>query len=496
MRSVQIIFLFTLIIPLLLSSSLAHPHSKIQGRRSRSIHKRKHSNRQRRSECKSSTSSSNDNTADPDTQSTSGIEAVSLGLWTPFQKSTSGNDDAAAIGSTPDSEAGSEGYGGTGSGKKAKGGWGGWGGWNGGGDSDDSSSEQASDSQPADAISGEYDTSVGYSPSQQLPTISSSPLEGDSTPDTDASSAAIDVSILKAGGQGGYTYQAAQPTSSISEYQSQSYQKPTIYSTNYVEVTEWYTPPISSSSYQAPASSYEVPAPSNQASSYSQSAGQTEVGAIPTTQPYVPTPTSSDFPSITTGFSQSTAGGYSSSQITTEENGQQVQTSSWHSSWANTWSNPGVTSTSQENPVATSAPDNDDAKTFIDCHNQYRNQYGAGNVSWGDELASYASQHASICASMTHTNGPYGENLAAGTEGFLNIISSIDMWMDEASSYDASNPTYSHFTQVVWKETTSIGCAAINCDANTGMAGQLYVMCEYHPRGNIVGAFAQNVGKR
>ena len=39
--------------------------------------------------------------------------------------------------------------------------------------------------------------------------------------------------------------------------------------------------------------------------------------------------------------------------------------------------------------------------------------------------------------------------------------------MDEAKDYDPQNPTYSHFTQVVWKGSTGLGCVASKCDAGT-----------------------------
>ncbi|OCF61903.1 hypothetical protein L486_01566 [Kwoniella mangroviensis CBS 10435] len=494
-----------LIFSLLLITTTAHPSGHPR---------RRHANRQRRSRVQLSTSTintpttaittpqngiTNDNTTEP----------TALGLWTPSSASVAGTSNANAAAAapqasasasalglftppsedegTPDSEAGSEGYGGWGGGGGGgggkKGGWGG-GSWRGGG--------------------------WGGVQSQQQSQPSSAPVASDMGVDI---SAGVDVSILKAGGgagYGGYDAQSTAPASQPYAYQppesqpyseapvpsisspsyvappaTTSYERPPIYSSNYIEVTEWYTPSTpGTSSYQAPALS-----------------GQTDEGAIPTSQMYspppvagIPTPILPNSPSAAnTGYSSSTAGGYSSNAVVTS-GGRVVHTSSWKSSWTNSWSN--APSTTSQAPVATSAPQDDDQRKFVDCHNQWRNQYGAGNVSWGDELASYANTHASVCASMTHTNGPYGENLAAGTDGFMDIISSIGMWMDEASDYDASNPTYSHFTQVVWKETTTIGCAAINCGANTGMAGQIYIMCEYHPRGNVIGAFAQNVGKK
>jgi hypothetical protein len=49
-----------------------------------------------------------------------------------------------------------------------------------------------------------------------------------------------------------------------------------------------------------------------------------------------------------------------------------------------------------------------------------------------------------------------------------------------------------HFTQLVWKATEQVGCSRTQCDGK-GNAPGWFVVCEYWPRGNIVGAFKENV---
>jgi len=68
---------------------------------------------------------------------------------------------------------------------------------------------------------------------------------------------------------------------------------------------------------------------------------------------------------------------------------------------------------------------------------------------------------------------------------------------NEMSAYNPDNPTYSHFTQVVWKSTTQLGCAIVNCHPaglmNTDgsplfeerFGDSLFAVCEYDPPGNI-----------
>jgi hypothetical protein len=87
--------------------------------------------------------------------------------------------------------------------------------------------------------------------------------------------------------------------------------------------------------------------------------------------------------------------------------------------------------------------------------------------------------------------GSYGENLA---QGYASPTLAIDGWANEESEYDYEKRKFStgagHFTQLVWKNTTAVGCGAADCDEK----GWLLV-CEYNPMGNVIGAFGGNVGK-
>ena len=122
--------------------------------------------------------------------------------------------------------------------------------------------------------------------------------------------------------------------------------------------------------------------------------------------------------------------------------------------------------------------------------NTYRRQHNASDLTWNDTLASYAEEHVSACQ-FAHTHGPYGENLA---QGYSDITSSIDGWGDERSIYDFEDGQFDastgHFTQLVWKNTTSTGCGAKSC----GDSGWL-LFCEYSPAGNVIGQFKDEVQK-
>ena len=94
--------------------------------------------------------------------------------------------------------------------------------------------------------------------------------------------------------------------------------------------------------------------------------------------------------------------------------------------------------------------------------------------------------------------GPTGENLASG---YPNASASVITWGQERTRYNFGKAEFStetgHFTQLVWKVTTSVGCGRTECDGGQsggkGNAPGWFVVCEYFPAGNVIGAFKENV---
>lgn len=132
--------------------------------------------------------------------------------------------------------------------------------------------------------------------------------------------------------------------------------------------------------------------------------------------------------------------------------------------------------------------------------NGFRSQHGAAPVAWNDTLAGMAQTWANRCR-FEHSMGALGtsgENLAYG---YPDMTAAINQWGNERDLYDFKAPTgfthaTGHFTQLVWKETVSMGCAAVDCNGKGSMSGY-FVVCEYRPQGNIVsgdlGYFKANV---
>jgi uncharacterized protein YkwD len=110
-------------------------------------------------------------------------------------------------------------------------------------------------------------------------------------------------------------------------------------------------------------------------------------------------------------------------------------------------------------------------------------------VTWSDSIAAtaqaWAEQLAANGCTLQHATGTgYGENLVMGSR--LTPQGAVDVWSGEAknytysSSYQFSDAT-GHYTQLVWRATTQIGCGSAACSN-----GNVIVCCRYSPPGNVL----------
>lgn len=111
-----------------------------------------------------------------------------------------------------------------------------------------------------------------------------------------------------------------------------------------------------------------------------------------------------------------------------------------------------------------------DAATFksemLRTHNSARSQHSASPVSWDASLASFALALVSKC-NFAHSGGPNGENLAMG---YPRAGDAVGAWVNERDKFNFENGGFSgltgHFTQVVWKATSRIGCQREKCGSS------------------------------
>ncbi|KAI8377067.1 CAP domain-containing protein [Choanephora cucurbitarum] len=132
----------------------------------------------------------------------------------------------------------------------------------------------------------------------------------------------------------------------------------------------------------------------------------------------------------------------------------------------------------------------DFAQAALDVHNKYRATHHASPLKWSAKLANDAMNVAKTCIFEHKIVDNEGQCLAMG---YPSIEAAIKGWYDEESKYNYNAPGFSmatgHFTQVVWKGTTEVGCAAYDCPNNGGN----YIVCNYNPSGNYLGEFPKNV---
>ena len=147
------------------------------------------------------------------------------------------------------------------------------------------------------------------------------------------------------------------------------------------------------------------------------------------------------------------------------------------------------TSSSSSSSDFSGVEDEDFSKNILDAHNAKRARHGVPNLSWDNAAYQYAQAYADkydCSGNLKHSGGKYGENLGVG---FSTGQSVVNAWYNEAgedgTDYDYGSATdYNHFTALIWKSTTKVGCAYKDCSAqNWGK----YIVCSYDPAGNVIG---------
>jgi uncharacterized protein YkwD len=144
------------------------------------------------------------------------------------------------------------------------------------------------------------------------------------------------------------------------------------------------------------------------------------------------------------------------------------------------------------------------AREMISAHNSVRiSATPAPNpplspLTWSNTAASKAQAWADQCKFTHNPNlGNYGENLAAAAPPNTTATAGVVQdWAAESASYDyglntcASGHVCGHYTQLVWRDTTQVGCATKVCSTNSPFGGfpqwQIWV-CDYSPPGNFAG---------
>lgn len=146
------------------------------------------------------------------------------------------------------------------------------------------------------------------------------------------------------------------------------------------------------------------------------------------------------------------------------------------------------------------------AQEGLRLHNEYRRLHGVPALRLSPQLCEYARDWARTLARedrFAHRpDGRYGENIfcawspdsgtGPGSSSRVGAKEACETWYKEIKEHPfGQEPRLlksGHFSQMIWKESKELGL---------GMArsknGRTLIVANYHPRGNYIGQFAENV---
>ncbi|KAG0146076.1 hypothetical protein CROQUDRAFT_44937, partial [Cronartium quercuum f. sp. fusiforme G11] len=135
---------------------------------------------------------------------------------------------------------------------------------------------------------------------------------------------------------------------------------------------------------------------------------------------------------------------------------------------------------------------------WLAAHNAIRVTYHVKNLTWSNQLAHAAKMATNTCVWEHTKQNTYGENIAANQVSPHQVVSDWVNAPNEKDSYVPGGSGYSHFTQVIWKGSTQVGCALTSCNSMEGLSDSpmSFWACEYFPAGNVLGEFKFNVPAR
>ena len=159
---------------------------------------------------------------------------------------------------------------------------------------------------------------------------------------------------------------------------------------------------------------------------------------------------------------------------------------------------PIIREAARDTPVVLPSPA-ETARRLLAMHNRERARTGAAPLLWDASLGAGAATYGAVLArsgpriahSKPEDRPGQGENLWVGTHLQYSVEEMFGGWAAEQAQFRPGTfPEVSrtgkwadvaHYTQIIWKGTTRVGCAIHQA------AKWDYLVCRYAPAGNVVG---------
>ncbi|MED6212321.1 hypothetical protein PIB30_082234 [Stylosanthes scabra] len=135
----------------------------------------------------------------------------------------------------------------------------------------------------------------------------------------------------------------------------------------------------------------------------------------------------------------------------------------------------------------------DAPKDYLKGHNHARASVGVQPLKWNQPLQGVAqrflNKHVEDCLEgqlSAVASRYYGQNNAHNLVSEITVAEAVASWVEQKQYYDYHTNSCNGadcrcYTQVVWRNSTHIGCDRVRC-----RNGGTLVTCIYRPRGNLV----------
>ena len=144
-----------------------------------------------------------------------------------------------------------------------------------------------------------------------------------------------------------------------------------------------------------------------------------------------------------------------------------------------------------------SIPREETSARALEFHNKKREEHGSPDLILNVYLSKLAQDFAESLSKKKVTNFPIYEGVFLGENRYIykgNMFDVEDMcnaWYNEINLYNQNANEYekntSHFTQMIWKNTTDVGFGFKK------KGNFCYAVAFYYPPGNTLGEYKENV---